>query len=92
MCSNLTYQLSKVGVFRYCLTSSDTSRELQHGRKTTDDYEMFEGCRTIKLCSVAIQYLNVPHLKKLFTDVLTLLPGFPQCSLMVEGGGLVSSL
>lgn len=24
-----TYQLSKVGVFKYCLTSSDTSRELQ---------------------------------------------------------------
>ncbi len=78
-----TYQLSKVGVLRYCFTSSETSRELEKINQKQLFYFIF----TLD-CKKSILGMS-PHLEELFPDVLTLFAGLAQGSFMVERGGLV---
>lgn len=82
-CRVRTHQLSKVGVFRYCRSSSETSRELQRNRnQNVYDPRQFSGCALT----------GSPHLQDLVPDVFTLLPGFVQGSLVVERRRFVGSV
>lgn len=80
-----TYQLSKVGVLRYCLTFSETSRELEKINQKQLFYFIFT--LDSKKCILGMS----PHLEELFPDVLALFAGLAQGSFMVERRGLVSA-